>query len=147
MKTKILIAIGLLLMLNGCTTLDTLKRYLTPRGHQDFINLINTSIGKKAHTIKPSKDKAAGEFMVGEFVINGLGFTHVSKDKNGNVIVHSDVSEILPVAALKGNAFAAPANKEWIGKCLIYSIVDPKTHIIKGWGFDKGGNPLSCRTW
>ena len=147
MKTKILIAIGLLLMLNGCTTLDTLKRYLTPRGHQDYINFENSTIGKKVNTIKPFKFKDAGEFIRGEFVTYGLGFTHVSKDKNGNLITHWDVSEILPVAALKGNAFAAPANKEWIGKCLTYSIVDPKTHIIKGWGFDKGGNPLSCRTW
>ena len=37
--------------------------------------------------------------------------------------------------------------REWIGKCLIYYVVDSNTYIIKGWGFDKGGNPLSCRTW
>ena len=74
----------------------------------------------------------------GDSIITGQGFTHISKMKNGDLVHHWSNQEILP--SFKGN-------KESIGKCLVYQIIDAKTGIVKSWGFDKGGNPLSCRSW
>jgi len=135
---KHLLVVVLMLLLSGC---------YPPPGHQSYIYFENSRIGKETASFKPFKFKNAGEFRRGDFVITGHGITHVDKNQNGDLVVHWDGQEILPNAALKGNAFAAPAKKEWVGKCLTYNIVDPKTHIIKSWGFDKGGNPLSCRDW
>ncbi len=121
-----LLTIAMLIFLNGCSV-----------GHKDFVDIENRFVGKKTSLIKPFKFKNSGQFTRGDFEIAGYGITHVTKDKDGNLIVHWYVSEILPNAP----------KKEWVGKCLLYEVVDPKTHIIKGWGYDEGGNPLSCRTW
>ena len=118
--------IGILFLLNGCYTV----------GYEDFVNRRNNDIGQKTSFIEPFKFKDAGKLRRGDFQITGQGIT-VTKNQDGDLVVHWDSSEILP------NYY----NKKWVGKCLIYEIVDPKTHIIKSWGFDKGGNPLSCRTW
>ena len=107
----------ILFIFNGCI----------PKGHQGFVDTTNETIGLKASDIKP--------FTFDE--IKKTGVTHVTKDKEGNLIVHWNNGEVLPHFG----------RKEWAGKCLIYQVVDPKTHIIKGWGFDKGGNPQSCRIW
>ena len=119
--------IGIMFVLSGCYRV----------GHQDWVDFQNDLIGKKTSFEKPFKFKNAGQLIRGDFEIAGHGITHVTKDKDGNLIVHWYVSEILPNAP----------KKEWVGKCLLYEIVDPKTHIVKGWGYDEGGNPLSCRTW
>lgn len=118
------------LILGGCYTV----------GYQDYVNWKNSRIGTKAYYVKPSKftHTTPGEFTRGDFEIAGYGLTHVTKDSNGNIITHWDDGEILP---------NFKKNKNWIGKCLTYYVIDSKTHIIKSWGFDKGSNPLSCRTW
>ena len=94
-------------------------------------------IGLEASRIKPFTFKDTGKFERADYSIIGKGVTHTTKDKEGNLIVHWDLNEILPNFGYK----------KFVGKCLIYEIVDPNTHIIKGWGFDKGGNPQSCRVW
>ena len=119
--------IGILFLLNGCYAV----------GYQDFVNYKNDRIGQKPYFTKPFKYDNAGKLRRGNFVISGQGFTHITRDKNGNLIHHFSEQEIL----------SNYGKKEWIGKCLTYYVVDQKTHIIKSWGFDKGGNPLSCRTW
>ena len=120
------LAVTSLLVLSGCYTV----------GYKDYIDFKNNMVGKTSR-IKPFTFKDAGQFNRGDFQITGQGITHVTKSQNGDLVVHWFSSEILPHFY----------KKEWIGKCLIYYVVDQKTHIIKSWGFDKGGNPLSCRTW
>lgn len=132
---KYLLIIFISLLINGCYV-----------GHQGFINLRNDKIGTKALHFKPFKYKNAGEYYRANFSLLGYGVTHVDKDKEGNLIVHWFNEEILPNFYHKKGIFTF-GNKKWIGKCLTYKIVDSKTHIIKGWGFDKGGNPLSCKIW
>ena len=127
MKYYILI-IGMMLLLNGCYKV----------GYQDFVDIENNMIGGKVMNYKPLKYKNAGKPRRGDSIITGQGFTHISKMKNGDLVHHWSNQEILP--SFKGN-------KEWIGKCLVYQIIDAKTGIVKSWGFDKGGNPLSCRSW
>jgi len=127
MKYYILI-VGMMLLLNGCYKV----------GYQDFVDIKNDMIGGKVMNYKPFKYKNAGKPRRGDSIITGQGFTHISKMKNGDLVHHWSNQEILP--SFKGN-------KEWIGKCLVYIIIDAKTGIVKSWGFDKGGNPLSCRSW
>lgn len=128
MMFRYLSFILMLFLLNGC--------YAIVGGHQHFKDSRNDRIGKKVWFTEPFRFENAGKFVRGKIVISGQGFTHITKDNNGNLIYHWDLEEILP-----------HYKKEWVGKCLIYYVVDPKTHIIKDWGFDKGGNPFSCRTW
>jgi hypothetical protein len=107
-------------------------------GHDDFVSLKDNSIGTKMVREKPYYWEDSGELIRGDYVVSGKGLTKIDTDSNGNVIYHYSIHEILPNTRTE---------KEWVGKCLIYYVVDPKTYIVKGWGFDEGGNPLSCRTF
>ncbi|BFM49522.1 hypothetical protein [Marinomonas sp. THO17] len=106
-------------------------------GHKDYVNFKNNMIGKKLPYSKPFKFENSGELVRGDFVIAGQGLTHITKDHAGHLIYHISDQEVLPNANMKA----------WVGQCLIYYVVDPETHIVKAWGFDEGGNPLSCRSW
>jgi hypothetical protein len=119
--------IVLLLMLGGCAA-----------GHDDYVNFENNMLGKKMPFKEPFKFDNAGELLRADFLLGGQGLTHITKDQEGNLIYHFSGEEVLS---------NFNNNNEWVGKCLTYSVVDPKTFIIKAWGFDEGGNPLSCRTW
>lgn len=123
-----------LLLLNGCYAI----------GHGAFVDIRNNVIGKEVYFKKPFKFKNAGKLRRANFAINGQGLTHITKNKNGDLVYHLSEQEILPIFANRG---WRSGNKKWVGKCLTYQVVDPKTYIVKGWGFDKGGNPLSCRIW
>jgi len=116
----------LLFVLSGCAI-----------GHDDYVNFEDGRVGKKMPYKKPFKFKDAGKLIQADFVLGGQGLTHITKDKKGDLIYHFSGQEILPNFN----------KKEWVGKCLTFSVVDPETYIIKSWGFDEGGNPLSCRTW
>jgi hypothetical protein len=118
----------MLVLLTGCYKV----------GYEDFLDSRDADVGKKPAFLKPFKFKNAGKPRRGKNIITGQGFTHITKMKNGDLMYHWDSQEILP--SFKGN-------KTWIGKCLTYEIIDAKTGLVKSWGFDKGGNPLSCRTW
>lgn len=106
-------------------------------GHQDYVDFKNSLIGKKETRTKPFKWEDSGKLVRADYLVSGKGLTHITKDDNGNLIYHYSVQEVL----------ITNPRKEWVGKCLTYNVVDPETMIIIGWGFDKGGNPLSCRTW
>lgn len=122
------LVIGLMFLLNGCYKV----------GYEDYVSIENDMVGQKPYHSQPFKLKNAGKPRRGNSIITGQGFTHITKMKNGDLIYHWSGQEILP--SFRGN-------KEWIGKCLTYEIIDAKTGVVKSWGFDKGGNPLSCRTW
>jgi hypothetical protein len=115
-----------LLFLCGCSV-----------GQGDFKNSRNEEVGTVVAFKKPFRFEDAGEFYRADFVITGQGFTHITKDDDGNFIYHFSSQEVLSNAP----------RKEWVGKCLYYYVVDSTTYVIKGWGFDEGGNPLSCRSW
>jgi hypothetical protein len=118
-------------------TLPTLVSCIA--GHQDFVDLRNSAyLGRVMDYTVPYKFSNSGEFIRGDYVIAGDGLTRISEDKDGNFIYHFSVQEIL---------LKTRTEKEWIGKCLIYYVVDPETYVVKDWGFDEGGNPLSCRTF
>lgn len=123
-----MLVMGSLLMLNGCYKV----------GYEDFLDFRDADVGRKPAFSKPFKFNNAGKPRRGKSIITGQGFTHITKLKNGDLIYHWSNQEILPT--FRGN-------KGWIGKCLTYEIIDAKTGLVKSWGFDKGGNPLSCRTW
>ena len=106
-------------------------------GHKDFISYQDKSIGRAVVETMPYKWPDSGGLIRADFLLSGEGLIHINKDETGNLIYHYSVQEVLPHFQ----------NKEWVGKCLIYEVVDPVTRVIKDWGFDKGGNPLSCRTW
>ena len=116
-----------LIVLYGCSV-----------GYDDYVRFENSMIGKIMPYKEPFTFEDAGKFIRGDYVMGGQGLTHITKDEEGNLIYHFSDQEILENNRTK---------KEWVGKCLTYYVVDPKTFIIKSWGFDKGGNPLSCRTW
>ncbi len=116
-------------------------------GHQGFIDIHNDMIGAKMMNYKPYKYENAGKIIRGNFLVGGQGFTHITKNKDGNLVFHYFSSEVLPKFHYNTQPQWAKGNKKWIGKCLTYNIVNPKTGIVMGWGFDKGGNPLSCRIW
>ena len=122
------LTIVILLFISGCYRV----------GHEDFVDIENGMIGGRVMHYKPFKDKDAGKLRRGKDVIEGQGFTHITKMKNGDLVHHWSYQEILP---------SFSGNKKWIGKCLVYQIIDGKTGVVKSWGFDKGGNPLSCRSW
>jgi len=121
------VGIVLILGLTGCYKV----------GHKDFLGYRDNEIGTIMHYKKPFKFDNSGEFKRGDYVITGQGLTSITKDNNGDLIYHFSGQEIL----------SHFHTKEWVGKCLTYKIVDPQTYIIKGWGFDEGANPLSCRSW
>jgi hypothetical protein len=117
----------IIFILSGCSV-----------GHQDWVKIQNSQIGQEV-IVEPFKFKNAGKFLRSDFVISGEGLTHVTKDIKGDLVLHWFILEVYS-SDYRGK-------QEWVGKCLMYEVVDPKTHKIKSWGFDKGGNPLSCRTW
>jgi hypothetical protein len=106
-------------------------------GHQDYVDFKNSLIGKKETRTEPFKWEDSGKLVRADYLVSGQGLTHITKDDNGNLIYHYSVQEVL----------ITYPRKEWVGKCLTYNVVNPETMIIIDWGFDKGGNPLSCRTW
>ena len=108
-----------LLVLFGCVA-----------GHEDYIDFENSMIGTTMTYKEPFKFEHAGELIRGDFVRGGLGLTQITRNKNGDLIYHFSVQEIL--------SHASRGRPEWVGECLIYQIVDPETYIIKSWGFDKG---------
>jgi len=120
----------------GCMSLILLISCSAP-GHDDYLNFENSMVGKKIPYTEPFKFKSAGKLIRADFLMGGPGLTHITKDKHGNLLYHFSSSEVLPNYH----------KKEWVGKCMTYYVVDPETYIIKSWGFDEGGNPLSCRTW
>jgi len=124
---KYILSLIALLFITGCYRV----------GHQDFIKYKNNIVGKKIMPHKKYRYENVGKIIRGDFLVGGQGLTHITNNKNGDYIFHIESNEILPHFD----------NKEWVGKCKIYYIVDSKTKIIKTWGFDKGGNPKSCRTW
>lgn len=115
-----------LFLLNSCVA-----------GHDDYVSFKNSRVGKEIPYKEPFKFENDGKLIRSDFLKGGAGLVRISKDKNGDLIYHFVDQEILPNYH----------KKEWVGKCLTYYIVDSKNYIIKSWGFDKGGNPLSCRTW
>lgn len=109
-------------------------------GHQDFIDFRNdVDVGREIiFKTSPAQFSRAGEFIRGDYVIAGDGLVNIDKNSEGQLVYHVFIQQILPNTRME---------KEWVGKCLIYYIVDPDTYIVKGWGFDEVGNPLSCRTF
>ncbi len=109
-------------------------------GQQDFIDMINKhDVGKVVMFEKvPHKFSRAGQYIRGDYVLGGYGLTHIDSNAQGQLIYHVFVQEILP---------NTPMEKEWVGKCLIYYVVESETKIVLSWGFDQGGNPLSCRSF
>jgi hypothetical protein len=117
----------LLSMLIGCSV-----------GHKDFVNFRDDVVGEVMKQKAPYRYLNSGEFIRGNYVKSGQGLTEITKDKDGNLIYHIFVQEVLANTRTE---------KGWVGKCLIYYVVEPATYVIKSWGFENGGNPLSCRTW
>lgn len=126
---QIFICIISLVLLDGCTSVT---------GHKDFINLKNSVIGKVMKDKVPYKYADSGQIIRATYVISGQGLTDITKRENGDLVYHISVHEILENNRTKPN---------WVGKCLIYYVVEPSSYKVKSWGFDEGGNPLSCRTW
>jgi hypothetical protein len=95
------------------------------------------NIGESINNQKLTKSLDAGELIRADYLIGGEGLTNITILDSGVLRYHFSRQEVLPNYSIK----------DYVGKCLIYYDVDPKTHIIISWGFDKGGNSLSCRTW
>jgi len=106
-------------------------------GYEDFLDFKNARVGTVMYNKQIYKYKNSGELGRGDFEIIGQGLVAITKNKKGDLIYHIDEAEILDNYN----------KKEWVGKCKFYYIVDPKTYLIKSWGFEKDANPLSCRTW
>ena len=127
MDNKLVMPVVLnVVLLVGCITL-----------HDDFVRIQNKMIGQEMIYREPFLFENAGKLIRADFVLGGQGLTHITKNKDGDLVYHFSGQEILSNYSMK----------EWVGKCLIYEVVDPETYIIKSWGFDEGGNPLSCRSW
>lgn len=124
---RLLVVSVVLFILCGCAV-----------GREDYINFKNSRIGEVIPYKAPFTFEDSGKLIRGDYVKGGQGLTHITKDEKGNLIYHFSDQEIL-----ENNR----TEKEWVGKCLTYYVVEPNTYIIKGWGFEKEGNPLSCRTW
>jgi hypothetical protein len=111
--------------------------------HQVYIDVENLNIGKKwnpqPELLNPINK---GKISANGVVRNGYGLTHISKGENGTLIYH--IFEYEYLNGLLSFPFFTE-DKSYIGKCLIYYVVDPKTGIIIDWGFDEGGNPKCCR--
>jgi hypothetical protein len=126
MKTC-LFNLALLIFLTGCAV-----------GHDDFISIENRNVGTKMVYDSPYKWDNSGELIRADYLVSGKGLTDITKNDKGDIVYHYSVHEIL------ANERIEPS---WVGKCLIYYVVDPDTFLIQEWGFDEGGNPLSCRTF
>lgn len=121
-----LLTLVLLILSAGCTV-----------GHKDFVYLRNQAIGMKENRTEPYSWPDSDKLIRSDYLVAGKGLTKIGTNRQGDLIYHYSVSEVLPHFD----------TKEWVGKCLIYQVVDPVTKQIKDWGFDEGGNPQSCRTW
>lgn len=121
-------AFGLIVLLNltGCAA-----------GHEDYKKYLSMNIGEDIHNQELSKSPNAGKLIRSDYLMEGEGFTKVTTLDSGILRYHFSRQEVLSNYSIK----------DYVGKCLIYYDVDPKTHKILAWGFEKGGNPLSCRTW
>ncbi|MCM2678172.1 hypothetical protein [Echinimonas agarilytica] len=124
--TNILVSTALIMFIGGCTV-----------GHEDFIRYLNMNIGESIEIQELTRSSNAGNLIRADYLIDGEGLTNITVLDNGVVRYHFSIQEIL-------SNYSA---KDEVGKCLIYYDVDPHTNIIIAWGFDKGGNPLSCRTF
>jgi len=118
----------IIILFSGC---------IPSNGYDGFVYVQNNYvIGSKEYRIKPTKYKDSGQLIKDNSELIGDGLTHITKNKNGDLIYH------IYSHALLSHKWTP---KIWVGKCKIYEVVDPKTMIIKSWGFDKDGNPQSCR--
>lgn len=106
-------------------------------GHGDFKGYLNMNIGESIDNQNLSRSPDAGTLIRSDYLIEGEGLINITTLDSGILRYHFSVMEILPNYSIK----------DYVGKCLIYYDVNPKTRIIIAWGFDKGGNPLSCRTF
>lgn len=124
----ILFGVNFLLMISvsGCVV-----------GHEDYKKYLKMNVGENINIQKLSKSPDAGKLIRSDYLTQGEGLTNITTLDSGILRYHFSRMEILPNYSIK----------EYVGKCLIYYDVDPKTDIIVAWGFDKGGNPLSCRTF
>jgi hypothetical protein len=116
----------LLILMTGCSV-----------GHNNYISFKDGRIGKTMPYKEPFNFENSGKLIRADYLIGGKGLTHITNDEAGDLVYHFSDQEVL----------SNYTKKEWVGKCLTYYIVDSNTYVIKSWGFDKGGNPLSCRTW
>jgi len=126
MKNLILL-ISIASMISSCAVI----------GNEPFSKGQDSRVGKKAFVLDPTRFGDAGDIIRGNFMVSGDGFTHSTEQENGDIVQHWFLSEVLP----------SFHRNEWVGKCKIFLVVDPTTNIIKAWGYDKGGNPQSCRYW
>ena len=106
-------------------------------GHQDYKRYLDMTIGKNIKEYPPYNSDNAGKLIRGDFLVGGEGLTHVTELDDGILRYHYSAQEILSNFSIS----------DYVGKCLIYFDINPKTNIIISWGFDEGGNPLSCRTF
>ena len=106
-------------------------------GNRPWAEYQDDKVGQKAPFLDPTRFGDAGELIRADYLISGDGFTHISKDENGNILQHWFISEVLPTSP----------SPDWVGKCKVVYVVDPKTNIIIRWEYDDGSNPESCRVW
>jgi len=116
----------LVLCISGCVV-----------GHGDYKRYLDMNIGESIYIENLSKSPNAGQLIRSDYLIEGEGLTHITTLDSGVLRYHFSGMEILSNYSIK----------DYVGKCLIYYDVDPKTYTIIAWGFDDGGNPLSCRTF
>jgi hypothetical protein len=128
MKYFFMIVVGIFFI--GCSFCN--ENMCAPR--EEFIKAGNNLIGRTLMHNKPYKYKTSGQTMRSGLYRVGQGFTHITKSGNGDLIYHFDRSEIFP----------RYWDKSMVGKCKTYYIVDSKTLIVKGWGYEKDANPKSC---
>jgi hypothetical protein len=114
------------ILLNGCAI-----------GNAPFAERMDYKIGTKVPFLDPTRYGDSGDLIRADYLISGKGFTHISKNENGDIVQHWFYSEVLPIHSMK----------EWVGKCKVIYVVDHKTNIIKSWDYDKDANPESCRDW
>ena len=125
----------MIVFLSGCTGKS--------HPHRSFIE--NKDYNIKKYPKATFTEKAINPPYKGTISSNGVvkagdGLTHKTKDKDGNIIYHFFLHEVL-----KNPSFLFLEEKGIIGKCKIYYVVDPKTNIIINWGFEKESNPKACR--
>jgi hypothetical protein len=107
-------------------------------GNAPFSKRMDQRVGEKVAVLDPTRYGDAGDLIRADYLVSGEGFTHVTENEEGDIVQHWFYSEVLP---------SFTGEKEWVGKCKVYLVVDPEKNIIKNWGYDKGGNPQSCRDW
>ncbi|MBL4781670.1 MAG: hypothetical protein JKX92_05455 [Porticoccaceae bacterium] len=124
---KLIAIVGALFLLVGCAV-----------GNTPFAKRMDERVGSKPSVLDPTRFGDAGDLIRANFLVSGDGFTHTSENEHGDIIQHWFYSEVLP--SFRGE-------KEFIGKCKIFLVVDRESSIIKSWGYDEDGNPQSCRDW